>query len=96
MPIVVEARQRLGDQFGWVSLEGYIVGKLWLTGMANVQGRITRAKFLAGVRGRKFDLGGLKLDFTTDNQGSDLVVLTNLTADGFKPMPLSAWDALVR
>jgi hypothetical protein len=87
LPIVVEARQRLGDQFGWVSLEGYIVGKLWLTGMA---------KFLAGVRGRKFDLGGLKLDFTTDNQGSDLVVLTNLTADGFKPMPLSAWDALVR
>jgi len=96
LPIVVEARQRLGDQFGWVSLEGYIVGKLWLTGMASIQGRITRAKFLAGVRGRRFDLGGLKLDFTTDNQGSDLVVLTNLTADGFKPMPLSAWDALVR
>jgi ABC-type branched-subunit amino acid transport system substrate-binding protein len=96
LPIVVEARQKLGEQFGWVSLEGYIVGKLWLTGMSNVQGRITRAKFLAAVRGRKFDLGGLKLDFSSDNQGSDLVVLTSLTSDGFKPMPLSAWDALVR
>jgi hypothetical protein len=79
-----------------VSLEGYIVGKLWLTAMAGVQGRITRAKFLGAVRGRIFDLGGLKLDFSKDNQGSDFVVLTNLTADGFKPMSLSAWDALVR
>ena len=96
LPIVVEAREMLGDNFGWVSLEGYIVGKLWLTGMAGVQGRISRAKFLAAVRGHKFDLGGLKLDFTDDNQGSDLVVLTNLTPDGFKPMPLTAWDALMR
>jgi ABC-type branched-subunit amino acid transport system substrate-binding protein len=96
LPIVVEARESLGEQFGWVSLEGYIVGKLWLTAMANVQDRITRAKFLAAVRGRKFELGGLKLDFSDDNQGSDLVILTNLTPDGFKPMPLSAWDALVR
>jgi ABC-type branched-subunit amino acid transport system substrate-binding protein len=96
LPIVAEARRQLADQFGWVSLEGYIVGKLWLTAMANVQGRVTRAKFLGAVRGRKFDLGGLSLDFSNDNQGSDLVVLTNLTPDGFKPMTLSAWDALVR
>jgi len=96
LPIVGEARQMLGDQFGWVSLEGYIVGKLWLNAMTQVKGRVTRAKFLAAVRGRKFDLGGLRLDFTDDNQGSDLVVLTSLTSDGFKPMSLSAWDALVR
>ena len=96
LPIVAEARQRLGDAFGWVSLEGYIVGKLWLTAMQGIQGRITRAKFLDAVRGRIFDLGGLKLDFSDDNQGSDLVVLTSLTPDGFQPMSLSAWDALVR
>ena len=60
------------------------------------EGRITRAKFLANLRGRKFDLGGLTLDYSNDNQGSDLVLLTNLTSDGFKPMSLSAWDALVR
>jgi ABC-type branched-subunit amino acid transport system substrate-binding protein len=94
--IVAEARQKLGDQFGWVSLEGFIVGKLWLDAMEKVQGRITRAKFLANLRGRKFDLGGLSLDYSSDNQGSDLVVLTNLTPGGFKPMSLSAWDALVR
>ena len=79
-----------------MSLEGYIVGKLWLTAMEGVQGPITREKFLKAILGRKFDLGGLKLDFSNDNQGSDLVVLTNLTPDGFKPMSVSAWDALVR
>jgi len=96
LAIVAEARKNLGEQFGWVSLEGYIVGKLWLTAMGSVEGRITRAKFLNAVRGRKFDLGGLKLDYSNDNQGSDLVVLTNLGPDGFKPMSVSAWDALVR
>ena len=94
--IVAEARQKLGDRFGWVSLEGFIVGKLWLDAMEKVQGRITRAKFLANLRGRKFSLGGLSLDYSSDNQGSDLVILTNLTSAGFKPMSLSAWDALVR
>ena len=96
LAIVTEARQRLGEQFGWVSLEGYIVGKLWLGAMQKVKGRITRAKFLDAVLGRRLDLGGLNLDYSNDNQGSDLVVLTSLTPDGFKPMSLSAWDALVR
>jgi len=96
LPIVAEARQQLGGQFGWVSLEGYIVGKLWLSVMQNVQGPISRAKFLAAVKGRKFDLGGLELDYSKSNQGSDLVVLTRLTPDGFIPMSESAWNLLVR
>ena len=96
LPIVVEAREKLGDQYGWVSLEGFIVGKLWLTAMEQVEGRVTRAKFLDAIRGKRFDLGGIKLDYTNDNQGSDLVVLTALTPEGFRPMSISAWDALVR
>ena len=96
LPIVAEARQKLGEQFGWVSLEGYIVGKLWLRTMQNVQGRISRQKFLDAVLGHQFDLGGLKLDYSKDNQGSDLVILTNLTPNGFKPMSVNAWDALMR
>lgn len=96
LPVVAEARQQLGEQFGWVSLEGYIVGKLWLTAMESIQGRISRSKFVGAIRGKRFDLGGLKLDYSNDNQGSDLVVLTNLSSDGFKPMSVSAWDALVR
>jgi len=96
LPIVAEARRQLGEQFGWVSLEGYIVGKLWLTGMGKIQGRISRSKFVNAILGKRFDLGGLKLDYSNDNQGSDLVVLTNLSSDGFTPMSVSAWDALVR
>ncbi|MDX1433671.1 MAG: ABC transporter substrate-binding protein [Gammaproteobacteria bacterium] len=96
IPIVREARQKLGDQFGWVSLEGFIVGKLFLFGLNRVQGEVTRAKFLDAIRGRIFDLGGLKMDFSTDNQGSDLVVLTHLTETGFDPMPPSAWRAMLR
>jgi len=96
LPIVVEARQKLGDQFGWVSLEGFIVGKLWLTAMERINGRITRAKFLDTILGKRFDLGGIRLDFTNSNQGSDLVVLTIISPEGFKPMSISAWDGLVR
>jgi len=96
LPIVEEARRSLGSRFGWVSLEGYIVGKLWLFGMANIKGDITRANFLRAIRGRIFDLGGLRMDFSDDNQGSDLVVLTHLTASGFRPMPQRAWRELLR
>ena len=96
LPIVAEARQKLGERFGWVSLEGYIVGKLWLTGMVSIQGEVSRESFLRAIRGRIFDLGGLKMDFSTDNQGSDLVVLTHLTEGGFTPMPARAWSGLLR
>ncbi len=41
--------------------------------MHNIKGDITRANFLAAVRGKTFDLGGLALDFTDDNQGSNFV-----------------------
>lgn len=95
-PIVVEARRKLGERFGWVSLEGFIVGKLFLAGLAGIQGEITRQKFLGALHGRIFDLGGLKMDFSNDNQGSDLVVLTHLTEAGFDPMQPSAWRTMLR
>ncbi|HRF44547.1 MAG TPA: branched-chain amino acid ABC transporter substrate-binding protein, partial [Candidatus Competibacteraceae bacterium] len=44
----------------------------------------TRERFIEAARGRKFDLGGLMLDFTNDNQGSDFVLLTLLQGDDFK------------
>ena len=95
-PIVIEARRKLGDNFGWVSLEGFIVGKLFLAGLSGIQGEITREKFLGALRGRIFDLGGLRMDFSDDNQGSDLVALTHLTESGFAPMPPGAWRTMLR
>lgn len=73
LPIVNDARKALGIQLNNSSLEGYIVGKMFLAIMHDIKGDITRANFLAAVRGKTFDLGGLTLDFTDDNQGSNFV-----------------------
>jgi len=78
LPIVQQARTDLDDQLNYVSLEGYLVGELFLTIMRAVEGEITRENFLQTALGHRFDLGGLEIDFTEDNQGSDLVVMTYL------------------
>lgn len=92
LPIVEEARKALGDQLSSVSLEGFIVGKMFLAIARAIKGDITRENFLKAVRGRTFDLGGLKLDFTNDNQGSDFVqlaYLNNATFENITPQQLA-------
>jgi hypothetical protein len=86
LPIVEEARAALGAEFGYVSLEGYIVGKLFLAAMNRIEGDITRENFLKAVRDQRFDLGGIAIDFSDDNQGSDLVSITYLSSSGFEPI----------
>ena len=83
LPIVNDARQALGDNLGYVSLEGYIVGRMLLDVLRNIKGPITREAFLEAALGRGFDLGGLPIDFANDNQGSDLVLLTQLSGNGY-------------
>jgi ABC-type branched-subunit amino acid transport system substrate-binding protein len=96
IPIVVQARSALGERFGHVSLEGFIVGKLWLRAMEQAGPDISRQGALTALLGRRFDLGGLPMDFTDDNQGSDLVILTLLTPDGFRSMGAAGWRGLLR
>lgn len=91
LPIVAEARKALGNNFGYVSLEGYIVGKLFVAAVENINGPVTRQNLLKAVRGKKFDIGGLKMDFSRDNQGSDMVALTYLTEQGYRPLRRSDW-----
>ena len=91
LPIVMEARKALGSDFGYVSLEGYIVGKLFIAAVKNIQGPVTREGLLMAIRGKRFDIGGLKMDFARDNQGSDMVALTYLTEDGYRPLQRSDW-----
>lgn len=78
LPIVAQAREVLGEQLNYVSLEGFIVGRMFLKIMESLEGDITRANFLNAVRGQVFNLDGLVLDFTNDNQGSDMVLMTYL------------------
>jgi hypothetical protein len=78
LPIVAQARAAIGEQLNYVSLEGFIVGKMFLKIMEKSEGDISRANFLKTVRGQMFNLDGLILDFTDDNQGSDMVLMTYL------------------
>lgn len=94
LPIVSEARAALGDKLGYVSLEGYIVGRMLLKAMGDVDTAgqaMNRANVVAALRGKQFDLGGLPLDFSNDNQGSDLVILTALADNKWAPMDSATW-----
>lgn len=96
LSIVKEAKKALGENFGYVSLEGYIVGKMLLRILAEVKEDLTRENFVASVRNKVFDLGGMTMDFTTDNQGSDFVLVTYLQGEDYKTVTDQDWIALFR
>lgn len=76
-------------QPGFVSLEGYMVGRLLAAALARISGEPTRQELLDAVaKGGVFDLEGAKLGYgPTDNQGMDEVFLTVIQEDGmFKPV----------
>jgi len=123
LAIVKDARRDLGKEYGYVSQEGYIVGKLLLHGLQQLQPKgavaastagknkkngkdnkasdtnknkpITRDNLMAALKGHKFNLGGLEMDFTDDNQGSDLVVLTTLSNGQWIPLKKAHWNTLL-
>ena len=95
LPIVKDARDALGKDYGYVSQEGYIVGKLLLHGLRQLETEkkpITRANLLATFKGQQFDLDGLEMNFSDDNQGSDLVVLTRNSPEKWLALQDSAWQ----
>ena len=73
---------------GFVSLEGYLVGRLVVEALKRIPGAPTRDAFLDAVASGPFDLGGVRLTFgATQNQGSNQVYFTVLQADGsFRPV----------
>jgi ABC-type branched-subunit amino acid transport system substrate-binding protein len=76
-------------QPGFVSLEGYLVGRAIIAALGKIDGMPTRQAFTEIVRkSGGFDLGGIKLTYgETNNRGSDQVFLTMIQPDGsFKPI----------
>jgi ABC-type branched-subunit amino acid transport system substrate-binding protein len=69
---------------GFVSLEGFAVGRLFAMALERVQGELTRKKLLEAIYSTgTFDLGGVRLNFGRgDNQGMDMVFLTIIQSDG--------------
>jgi len=96
LPVVEDARRALGTKLTYVSLEGYIVGRLFLAILNKIEGPLTRENFLKAAYGRTFDLSGLKIDFTKTNQGSDLVQLTYLNKNGFEAVVAQDLVGMVR
>ena len=89
LPIVADYHRALAahspeSEPGFVSLEGYLVGRFVVEALDRSGRDLTRNGFinavtLTGVH----DLGGFELEFgPIDNQGSDRVFLTRIGADG--------------
>ncbi len=94
VPIVDQYQQALwaaneDASIGFVSLEGYVVGRLTIEALRNAGANPTRESFLAAMRDMSsLDLGGIELTFgSDDNQGIDTIFMTRLLPDGFfEPM----------
>lgn len=69
---------------GFVSLEGYIAGRLAIEGLRKAGADLNRTSYLEALANLgTIDLGGMTLSFGPgDNQGSDAVFLTRIRADG--------------
>ncbi len=68
----------------FVSLEGYLAGRLAIAGLDLCGSDLSRQCFLDAIRSAgSIDIEGLALDFgPSDNQGSDAVFLTVIGSDG--------------
>ncbi len=73
-----------GGEPGFVSLEGYMAGRLVVEALRRAGRALDRARFLKAIyEGGPFDLGGVTLTYGAgDNQGMDLVFLTELDGRG--------------
>lgn len=84
---------------GFVSLEGYVAGRLVVEVLRDMGAPITRERFLQTIAETgQFDLDGLELTFGAgDNQGLDRVFLTVLQRDGsFREVERLSWATLPR
>lgn len=89
VPIVAAYHQALAEHDpeaapGFVSLEGYLAGRLAIAGLERCGAELTRECFLAGFRSSEpVDLDGFGLRYGVgDNQGSDTVFLTMIDENG--------------
>lgn len=69
---------------GFVSLEGYLVGRTLIAALDRIDGEPTRKALIEAVqKASPLDLGGIKLSYSpTSNRGSSEVFLTVIQPDG--------------
>jgi branched-chain amino acid transport system substrate-binding protein len=93
LPVAVSYRAAItavnpNSKPGFVSLEGYLVGRLVVEALKRIPDEPTREALIDAIAKAPFDLGGVSLSFgPAKNQGSDQVYFTILQPDGsFKPV----------
>ena len=94
LPIVSAYRRALAARApksspGFVSLEGYLAGRLAIVGLERSGREPDRDRFVESLRRMEdIDLNGFRLRYgADDNQGSDAVFLTMIGADGrYRPI----------
>ncbi len=79
----VEAMSKYQHDYpiSFISLEGYIAGKLFFQIAGSVPGELTRENFISSMETTgRFDLGGLVLEFGPgDHQGMETIYLTEIS-----------------
>lgn len=93
LPVAVSYRAAMAavsanSKPGFVSFEGYLVGRIVVEALKRIPGAPSRESFLDAISKASFDLGGVKYVFgPTNNQGSDQVYFTILQSDkSFRPI----------
>ncbi len=93
IPLVKEYQAAMKEHMpdapiGFVTLEGYMVGKLFGMVASEVKGDLTRESFLAAIPAKgEFDLGGVKLTYgPQDHQGMDQIFLTVIKSGKIEPL----------
>ncbi|RMH29973.1 MAG: ABC transporter substrate-binding protein [Planctomycetota bacterium] len=93
LPIVADFHEDMKaagetQEIGFISLEGYIAGRMFCDALAKAGAEPTREGLLNAFHSMSsVDYGGITLTFgQDDNQGLDQVFLTRLTATGVEPI----------
>ncbi|MBU0549064.1 MAG: ABC transporter substrate-binding protein [Candidatus Omnitrophica bacterium] len=91
IPVVVEYHKMMakyvsGQKPGFVSLEGYLVAKLFADAAKAAGADLTREGLISAVESKgRFDLGGITLTFgADDHQGMDTIHFTMIKGGEFK------------
>jgi ABC-type branched-subunit amino acid transport system substrate-binding protein len=87
LPVVADyqaAIKRAGGQPDFVTLEGYLAGRLAIAALDKMGADVTREGLIRAIKQTgKFDIGGLPMTFSAEkNEGLDKVFMTVIQADG--------------
>lgn len=89
IPLIGEYQAALAEvddaaEPGFVSLEGYLVGRLMIDALSGIKGDVTREKLISTVKQiGSFEVGGVSLQFgPEDSQGMDDIFLSVISEDG--------------